>query len=90
MRPYAWANCYDDVMKLLMMLEKDSSVKLSPTLSDEAERIETAPFKIRGDVVSYVERLDEEFIKSLRHIDPHTPDYVFRFVISCLLRLNSC
>lgn len=78
MKPYAWANCYDDVMQLLILLDDNSDVTITPGILEDAESLEQAPFQIRGDVISYVERLDEEFIKSLRHIDPHTPDYVFR------------
>lgn len=35
-------------------------------------------FAIRGSLVSFVDRLDDEFIKSLQHIDPHTTEYVDR------------
>lgn len=33
---------------------------------------------IRGSIVTYVERLDEEFTRALQNIDPHTTDYVDR------------
>jgi len=35
-------------------------------------------YGIRGSIVSYVDRLDDEFTKSLQNIDPHTTDYVDR------------
>ncbi|KAI8063594.1 eukaryotic translation initiation factor 3 subunit 8 N-terminus-domain-containing protein [Gongronella butleri] len=34
--------------------------------------------KIRGSIIGFIERLDEEFTKSLQAIDPHTPDYIDR------------
>jgi len=34
--------------------------------------------KIPGSIVSYVERLDDELIRSLQHIDPHTSEYIER------------
>lgn len=33
---------------------------------------------IRGSIASLVERLDDEFTKSLQSIDPHTTDYIDR------------
>ena len=35
-------------------------------------------FKIPGSIVSYIERLDDELIRSLQHIDPHTSEYIER------------
>jgi translation initiation factor 3 subunit C len=35
-------------------------------------------FGIRGSIVSFIDRLDDEFTKSLQNIDPHTTDYVDR------------
>ena len=35
-------------------------------------------FGIRGSILSFIDRLDDEFIKSLQNIDPHTTDYVDR------------
>ncbi|KKF96720.1 Eukaryotic translation initiation factor 3 subunit C [Ceratocystis platani] len=34
--------------------------------------------KVPGSIVSYVERLDDEFTRSLQNIDPHTPEYIER------------
>ncbi|KAI7869875.1 eukaryotic translation initiation factor 3 subunit 8 N-terminus-domain-containing protein [Spinellus fusiger] len=34
--------------------------------------------QIRGSIVSYAERLDDEFTRSLQHIDPHATDYMDR------------
>ncbi|KAF9884398.1 Translation initiation factor 3 subunit c [Aspergillus nanangensis] len=33
---------------------------------------------IPGNIVSYVERLDDELTRSLQHIDPHTAEYIDR------------
>ncbi|KAL1880778.1 hypothetical protein VTK73DRAFT_5163 [Phialemonium thermophilum] len=34
--------------------------------------------KVPGSIVSYVERLDDELIRSLQNIDPHTSEYIER------------
>ncbi|KJZ73779.1 Eukaryotic translation initiation factor 3 subunit C [Hirsutella minnesotensis 3608] len=34
--------------------------------------------KVAGSIVSYVERLDDELIRSLQSIDPHTSEYIER------------
>lgn len=44
-----------------------------PTLQDGQKYI-----KVPGSVVSYVERLDDELMRSLQNIDPHTPEYIER------------
>jgi translation initiation factor 3 subunit C len=44
-----------------------------PTLAEGEKYI-----KIPGSVVSYVERLDDELIRSLQSIDPHTSEYIER------------
>ncbi|EFW99685.1 eukaryotic translation initiation factor 3 subunit [Grosmannia clavigera kw1407] len=37
-----------------------------------------AYIKIPGSIVSYIERLDDELIRSLQNIDPHTSEYIER------------
>jgi len=50
---------------------------------DDDEKAPTLPegekyIKVPGSIVSYVERLDDELIRSLQSIDPHTPEYIER------------
>lgn len=45
----------------------------APTLKEGDKFI-----KVPGSIVSYVERLDEELVRSLQSIDPHTSEYIER------------
>ncbi|WEW59778.1 Translation initiation factor 3 subunit c [Emydomyces testavorans] len=44
--------------------------------------------KVPGSIVSFVERLDDELIRSLQHIDPHTAEYIERLGDEQLLYNN--
>lgn len=53
--------------------EYDDLEERAPNQNGEGDII-----KIRGNVVSLVERLDDEFFKSLQNLDPHASEYVER------------
>ncbi|KAH3674629.1 hypothetical protein WICMUC_003175 [Wickerhamomyces mucosus] len=80
-----WIKTAKDINTLFEILEKNRStyaVLESAEPSDDIE-IEPTPNKngvreILGSVVSFVERLDDEFSRSLQVIDPHTTEYVDR------------
>lgn len=44
-----------------------------PSLQDGEKHI-----KVPGSIVSYIERLDDELVRSLQSIDPHTSEYIER------------
>lgn len=52
-------------------LEYDENVERVPTTEEPIVRI-------RGSVISFVDRLDDEFTRSLQNIDPHGTEYVER------------
>ncbi|KAI9313852.1 eukaryotic translation initiation factor 3 subunit 8 N-terminus-domain-containing protein [Dichotomocladium elegans] len=80
-----WKKVEKEINQLLEILETTGS---SFMISEDAEELdhdnkdvvpkEGETVKIRGSVVSLVERLDDEFTKSLQSIDPHTTDYIDR------------
>jgi translation initiation factor 3 subunit C len=65
-----------DLLKLLLANIED--IQLSEAVTDETEVYDTTPYRLRGCVLTAVERLDDEFIKLLKECDPHSNDYVER------------
>lgn len=87
----SWASARERLNELLDLLRKnrDEYVVQEDVSQDYDEMEERAPkmdstnqedhvVQIRGSVVSLVERLDDEFFRSLQHIDPHASEYVDR------------
>ncbi len=54
-----------------LTLEYDDMVERLPSESEPV-------IKIRGSIISFIDRLDEEFNKSLQNIDPHGTEYIDR------------
>lgn len=63
---------------LLDLLLATPDLVLSETIADDGEQMETPPYKVRGCVLTSVERLDDEFTKLLKECDPHSNEYVDR------------
>jgi len=78
-----WKGCYNNLIRILNVLESNPSVELH-----EVEEItdqpavdadeESAVKAVTGNLVAFVERLDDELTKSFQAIDPHTQEYVQR------------
>mmetsp|Transcript_38107 Transcript_38107/g.94732 ORF Transcript_38107/g.94732 Transcript_38107/m.94732 type:complete len:774 (-) Transcript_38107:388-2709(-) len=57
----------------------DSTQMTTAEVGDEEDEfIDTGITQMTGNVLSYLERLDDEFYKSLQFLDPHAPEYVSR------------
>lgn len=84
----AWSTAREKLNELIDLLRenKDSYVVSEIVREDYDDLEERAPNQngagpvvhIRGNVVSLIERLDDEFFKSLQNIDPHASEYVER------------
>eukprot|EP00271_Cylindrocystis_brebissonii_P021847 TRINITY_DN8071_c2_g1_i1.p1 TRINITY_DN8071_c2_g1~~TRINITY_DN8071_c2_g1_i1.p1 ORF type:complete len:976 (-),score=274.08 TRINITY_DN8071_c2_g1_i1:291-3218(-) len=87
MPPAVWKKCGANVLQILDILEEYPNIHLSEggsTLEAEDERETAKPadyqgtIKVWGNVVAFVDRMDDELFKSLQMIDPYTKDYVER------------
>ncbi|KAG5519192.1 hypothetical protein PMAC_002280 [Pneumocystis sp. 'macacae'] len=78
-----WKSAEADLKKLLDILETDFSYIVLEDAEEYNEDIapvskEGETIKIRGSIISFVDKLDDELVRSLQNIDPHTTDYIDR------------
>jgi translation initiation factor 3 subunit C len=74
-----WKKLLETMADLLKQLQANiEDIKLNESITDETEDYESKPYKLRGCILTAVERLDDEFIKLLKECDPHSNDYVER------------
>ncbi|CAH0548824.1 unnamed protein product [Brassicogethes aeneus] len=73
-----WVKLLERMSELLDVLLGNPQLMVAESITEETENLETAPFKIRGCVLTSVERLDDEFTKLLKECDPHSNEYVER------------
>lgn len=79
-----WRSCVRHVLDMMQILADNANVTVDDTVelaSPEAaaeEPAADAPVKVWGNLVAFVERLDDEMFKSLQFIDPHTHEYTAR------------
>ncbi|KAF1948053.1 eukaryotic translation initiation factor 3 subunit C [Clathrospora elynae] len=79
-----WKLADQEIGKLLAILENSNEIVVVEN-AEEWEDDDKLPtitpdelFRVPGSIVSFVERLDDELIRSLQHIDPHTSEYIER------------
>ncbi|CCC69809.1 hypothetical protein NCAS_0D02280 [Naumovozyma castellii] len=80
-----WKASFNDIVNLMTILDNNFSTYQVSELAAPAEFLEDEPEadsngvkKLLGSLFSFVERLDDEFKKSLLNIDPHSSDYLIR------------
>lgn len=62
------------------MLLITPDIVIGEHVTEEAETLDKPPYRLRGCILTIVERLDEEFTKLLKECDPHSNEYVQRLV----------
>lgn len=78
MKPEMWQNCLDYVIKQLDHLVEHHDITVSENIQEDSENVETSPYRVRGCILTIVERMDEEFKKMLQGCDPHSTEYIER------------
>lgn len=80
-----WKASYNETLKFLEILNEhidtyqvSELANINETIEEEPEADANGVKKILGSVFSFVERLDDEFNKSLLNSDPHSSDYLVR------------
>jgi translation initiation factor 3 subunit C len=80
-----WNKTAKDINTLFEVLEHNKETYRVVETTEALDDVEQPPKpnaqgvrEILGSVVSFVERLDDEFIRSLQVIDPHTTEYIDR------------
>lgn len=80
-----WVAAQKEVDQLVGIISEDPRYSIQEITEDYDELAERSPetepsgtVVIRGSIISFVDRLDDEFTKSLQNIDPHGTEYVDR------------
>ncbi|POV93922.1 hypothetical protein PSTT_17119 [Puccinia striiformis] len=81
----AWKSARVRLDELLTLLSTETQYIVQEETVDYDDQEERAPdadpaqkLQVRGSIISLVDRLDDEFTKSLQNIDPHTSEYIER------------
>lgn len=92
-----WLAAQREVSALITIVATNSSYSVQELTEDYDDMAERKPetekdgvVRIRGSIISFVDRLDDEFTKSLQHIDPHGPEYVERLKDEKVLYTTIC
>ena len=78
-----WNRCCRAVLKLLDHLKKYPYISVDDAYEQDYSEEQEGPTEgeavtIAGNLLGFLERLDDEWFKSLQVIDPHTEDYLNR------------
>lgn len=93
-----WISAQKEIDDLVRFLIKNPAYSVEENLDFEYdESVERAPGKeegdivrIRGSVISFIDRLDDEFTRSLQNIDPHGTEYIERLRDEKVLYTSIC
>ncbi|KAH9083346.1 eukaryotic translation initiation factor 3 subunit 8 N-terminus-domain-containing protein [Lactarius deliciosus] len=80
-----WLSAQREIDSLIAILIENGSYSVQEITEEYDDLIERTPegekdgvVRIRGSIISFVDRLDDEFARSLQNLDPHGTEYVDR------------
>lgn len=73
-----WHKCLEFINKCLDILIENSNISVGEHVAEESESLVTPPYRVKGCILTVIERMDEEFTKILQGCDAHSPEYVER------------
>lgn len=78
MKPDMWKKCLDCINELLDILFEHNNIFIGENIAEDSENLAVSdqPFRVRGCILTLVERMDEEFTKIMQNTDPHSQEYV--------------
>jgi len=91
-----WLAAQREVDQLVSVIASDPNYSIQEVTEDYDELIERSPatengvVRIRGSIISFIDRLDDEFTRSLQNIDPHGTEYVDRLKDEKVLYCTIC
>ncbi|XP_006896687.1 PREDICTED: eukaryotic translation initiation factor 3 subunit C-like [Elephantulus edwardii] len=78
MKPEMWQKCLDCINELMNILFANPNIFIGENILEESENLSNLdqPLRVRGCILTLVERMDEEFTKIMQNTDPHSQEYV--------------
>ncbi|KAJ3849720.1 eukaryotic translation initiation factor 3 subunit 8 N-terminus-domain-containing protein [Lentinula lateritia] len=80
-----WISAQNEVDQLVAIVASNPAFIVQEITEDYDDLVERSPatekggiVRIRGSIISFIDRLDDEFTRSLQNIDPHGTEYVDR------------
>ncbi|KAI9455352.1 eukaryotic translation initiation factor 3 subunit 8 N-terminus-domain-containing protein [Lactarius psammicola] len=80
-----WLSAQREIDSLVVILIDNSDYAVQEVTEEYDDLLERTPegekdgvVRIRGSIISFVDRLDDEFARSLQNLDPHGTEYVDR------------
>uniref|UniRef100_A0A6Q2Y5F8 Eukaryotic translation initiation factor 3 subunit C n=1 Tax=Esox lucius TaxID=8010 RepID=A0A6Q2Y5F8_ESOLU len=78
MKADMWKKCLDCIDELLDILFNNDKIFIGENIAEDSENLasDSQEYRVRGCILTLVERMDEEFTKIMQNTDPHSQEYV--------------